>query len=155
MGNPMNVFDLRNHLIADYAQYITSFIQIRDPRIGQYAQESLDAGVLWPRPLIQLNPSFEAGESIDELVQAGVLHPECRRIFRKDKDNPAYHGEGRSLRLHKHQSEAVRIAQGGHNYVSDHRHRLGQEPRLHHPHRGPRPPARSGQGHPGHRRLSR
>jgi hypothetical protein len=58
----MNVFDLNRHLIHDYSSYIRSFIQIRDERIAQYAQECLENGLLWPEPLIQLNPSFQPGE---------------------------------------------------------------------------------------------
>src|SRR5215204_5075448 len=75
---------------------------------------SLDEGLLWPDPLIQLNPSFEAGESIDELVDEGVLHEECARIFRVKKDP---HDPGKDLRLHRHQSEAIRTARAGRNYV--------------------------------------
>ena len=113
----MDVFGLRDKLIQDYTAYTQSFIQIQDSGIQQYVQESVDSGALWPKPLIQLNPSFEPGEKIDDLVRAGVLHPECQHIFQKDKDKPEYHGQGRPLQLHKHQSEAVRVAAGGHNYV--------------------------------------
>jgi len=84
----MHIFDFRNQLIDDYASYINSFIQIRDPQINQYVQQKLQEGVLWPEPLIQLNPFFAPGESIDELVAQGVLHPGCARIFRKDKSVP-------------------------------------------------------------------
>ncbi len=34
----MNIFDLRQKLIADYSSYIRSFIQIRDPRIQEYVR---------------------------------------------------------------------------------------------------------------------
>ena len=30
----MNIFDFRSQLIGDYASYIKSFIQIRDPQIS-------------------------------------------------------------------------------------------------------------------------
>ena len=81
----MTIFEFRNWLIGDYASYIQSFIQIRDPQIRNYVQQKLQEGVLWPEPLIQLNPFFARGESIDELVAQGILHRECARIFRKDK----------------------------------------------------------------------
>ena len=77
----MHIFDFRNVLIGDYASYIKSFIQIRDPQINDFVQQKLEAGVLWPEPLIQLNPLFARGESIDELVAQGILHRECARIF--------------------------------------------------------------------------
>src|SRR6266446_5365706 len=111
----MNIFEFRNQLVDDYASYINSFIQIRDPHVHNYVQQKLHEGVLWPEPLIQLNPLFARGESIDELVAQGVLHRECARIFRKGKseDDP----KGSPLRLHQHQSEAVRVARTGASYV--------------------------------------
>jgi ATP-dependent helicase YprA (DUF1998 family) len=113
----MDVFDLRDKLIQDYTAHTQSFIRIRDKRIQQHVKEAVDSDILWPKPLIQLNPSYERGESLQALVNAGVLHPETTRIFRKDKDRPEYLGQGRPLQLHRHQAEAVRIAAGGHNYV--------------------------------------
>lgn len=61
-----------------------------------------------------MNPSFEPGEWIDELVDEGVLHDECRRAFRI---KPTVSGPSRPLRLHRHQTEAVRAARVGHSYV--------------------------------------
>jgi ATP-dependent helicase YprA (DUF1998 family)/very-short-patch-repair endonuclease len=112
----MNVFEFRNRLIMDYSKYVRGFINIQDEHLAQHVDQGLDAGVFWPEPLIQLNPSFEPGARIEDLVDARVLHETCVRMFRKDKDNPAYPG-GRSLRLHKHQEEAIRQARGGANYV--------------------------------------
>ncbi len=111
----MKIFDFRQRLIDDYASYVKSFIEIRDPRIRAYVDQTLDGGHLWPEPLIQLNPSFEPGESVDQLVSAGVLHPECARVFRKAKRDTG--GVGEPLRLHQHQSEAVRTAKTGESYV--------------------------------------
>jgi hypothetical protein len=81
----MDIFDFRNQLIQDYASYIQSFISIRDETVRQRVQESLAAGALWPRPLIQLNPSFEVGESIEHLIAEGVLHSDVRGFSAKTK----------------------------------------------------------------------
>ena len=110
----MNVFDLRNQLVEDYKSYVSSFIQIRDDRIQSHVDEQLKAGLLWPEPLIQLNPAFKPAHHIDELVAEGVLHKTCKTIFRrkdekKQSDDP--------LRLHQHQEDAIRVAQSGENYV--------------------------------------
>ncbi len=110
----MNIFEFRRQVIEDYAAYTRSFIQIRDPRLQAFVDEQLEAGVLWPEPLIQLNPSFEPGATIDDLVAEGVLHRECSNVFRIKSHTT---GPGRPLRLHRHQEEAIRIARGGHNYV--------------------------------------
>jgi len=74
----MDVFDLRRNLVNSYANYIRSFIQIRDARIDARVKEELNSGLLWPEPLIQLNPSFEPGRTVDQLVDEGVLHQTCR-----------------------------------------------------------------------------
>ncbi|WP_428938699.1 DEAD/DEAH box helicase [Fontivita pretiosa] len=110
----MDVFDLRNRLIRDYAKFVRSFIAIQDARIAEYVDHELEEGALWPDPLVQLNPSFEPGETIDELADQGVLHDECRRIFRL-KSGPT--DTGKPLRLHRHQADAVRVAASGGNYV--------------------------------------
>ena len=65
----MDIFGLRNRLVQDYSNYIQSFILIQDARVRKYVDENIEKGLLWPDPLIQLNPSFETGEWIDELVQ--------------------------------------------------------------------------------------
>lgn len=112
----MNVFEFRNRLIDDYSRYVRGFINAQDEHLARRVHQGLNSGVFWPEPLIQLNPSFEPGGRIEDLVGARVLHETCARTFRKDKDTPAYPG-GRSLCLHKHQEEAVRHAKTGANYV--------------------------------------
>ncbi len=111
----MNVFDLRQRLIEDYAEYTRSFLDIADPRIRGLVDQHLADGLLWPHPLIQLNPAFEPGGTIDRLVEQGALHAECRRIFRRDKReaDPV----GRELHLHRHQTEAIGVAATGRPYV--------------------------------------
>jgi ATP-dependent helicase YprA (DUF1998 family)/very-short-patch-repair endonuclease len=111
----VNVFDLRERLVKDYADYTRSFVVIRDERIRELVDRELDEGRLWPDPILELNPAFEPGETVDELVDAGILHGECARIFRRDKthDDP----RGKPLRLHRHQAEAIKLARTGANYV--------------------------------------
>jgi len=113
----VNVFEVRNRLVCEYQGYIRSFMQIRDPVIAARVEVELHDGLLWPDPLIQLNPSFEPGKWVDELVTEGVLHGECARVFRRDKEAGGSGDTGRALRFYRHQEEAIRAARGGHNYV--------------------------------------
>ena len=110
----MDVFQLRRHLVDSYADYIRSFIHIRDSRISASVHDELNRGLLWPEPLIQLNPAFESGAWIDDLVAEGILHPECAHIFRLKQEPES---EGRRLCLHRHQEDAVRVAVRGVPYV--------------------------------------
>jgi len=111
----MNVFEVRKSLVADYRKYVQSFVEVSDARIDEKVATHFEAGELWPEPLLQLNPSFEAGGTVDDLVDEGVLDNGCRSIFRggKTADSPV----GRTMRLHRHQDEAIRIARKGVSYV--------------------------------------
>ena len=102
----MDAFDVHRHVIADYADYTKSFVRIADERVRTRVEQELAQGLLWPEPLLQLNPAFEPGRSVDELVAEGVLHEECARIFRaKSHDNELC----RSMRLHLPQDQAIEL----------------------------------------------
>jgi hypothetical protein len=60
----LDVFALRERLIEDYHSYVGSFIKIRNPRIEEWLTRSLDEELLWRDPLIQVNPAFEALETV-------------------------------------------------------------------------------------------
>ncbi|HEY3287023.1 MAG TPA: DEAD/DEAH box helicase [Gemmatimonadaceae bacterium] len=111
----MDVFDLRSRLVADYQSYTRSFIKIRDPRIAAHVDDALNAGAFWPEPLLQLNPTFLAGGTVDDLVATGVLHSECSKIFRIDKSDSDL--TGKQLQLHTHQRDAILKAKEGKSYV--------------------------------------
>lgn len=110
----MDVFDLHKQVIRDYSDYTRSFIRIADDRIRLAVHDAIERGLLWPDPLLQLNPAFERGDTVDSLVTEGILHPECGRIFRIKTERDQV---GRALTLHRHQSQAIRIAAKGQPYV--------------------------------------
>ncbi len=111
----MDVFGLRKRLVDDYKSYTRSFIKIKDRRIKEFVDGHLDAEGFWPEPLLQLNPAFQPGGTIDDLVERRVLTKECSRIFRI-RDSPADH-LGAQLTLHRHQREAILTAHEGRSYV--------------------------------------
>ena len=111
----MNVFDLRTRLVADYQSYTRSFIKIRDERIGAFVDNALSAGAFWPEPLLQLNPTFLPGGTVDDLVSQRILHDECAKIFRIDKSDNDH--VGKQLLLHEHQRQAIVKAKEGKSYV--------------------------------------
>jgi hypothetical protein len=104
----MDIFHLRRNVVGDYAEYIQSFLTILDPRIKAFVDEQLASGVLWPDPLIQLSPAYQTVETIQALVDQGVLHSLCGVLFRS---------KGRSLLLHQHQRQALALASAGHHYI--------------------------------------
>ncbi|MCB5252417.1 MAG: DEAD/DEAH box helicase, partial [Candidatus Cloacimonetes bacterium] len=110
----MNVFELREKLIADYCSFVKGFITIKDDAIKEMVANELKDGLLWPDPLIQLSPFFESGESIEELIKSNILHPLCKQIFRIKKDETDF---GKQMQLHRHQTEAIKRAAQGLNYI--------------------------------------
>jgi ATP-dependent helicase YprA (DUF1998 family)/very-short-patch-repair endonuclease len=110
----MDVFSLRNNVIGDYGTYVRSFLTIKDERMRRLVEEEMAGGFLWPDPLIQLNPSFEAGETIQALIDGGELHPECINIFRDKREDGSI---GAPFRFHRHQVEGLRAARAGDSYV--------------------------------------
>jgi len=100
----MDVFKIHRDVISDYADYTQSFIKIADRRISERVHNGIEDGLLWPEPLLQLNPSFEPGRSIEELVGAEILHQDCGQIFRIKSSEDQF---GKTLRLHKHQDQAI------------------------------------------------
>ena len=110
----MDVFAFRKELISEYERFSRSFISIRAADIRQIVDEAYDGGRFWPAPLIQLNPNFVPGGSIEEFVANGILDAECAKIFRiKNPTDPL----GQPLVLHKHQAEAIAIARRDESYV--------------------------------------
>ena len=111
----MDVFEVHRSLVEDYRAFTSGFVEVRDFRIRQFVDAQLDAGVQWPDPWLSLNPSFEPGGTIERLVDEGLLHPECQRIFRvkAGRDDPG----SRGLTLHRHQRDALVAARSGESYV--------------------------------------
>ena len=110
----MDVFAFREELVAEYERFSRSFTRIRAEDISRQVDEAYASGHFWPAPLVQLNPNFEPGGYVDELVAQGALDPECSNIFRLKKPD---HPSGDPLRLHRHQTDAIEIAQRGESYV--------------------------------------
>jgi MoxR-like ATPase len=111
----LDVFQVRDRLIGDYEAFTRGFLEVRDQRIRAYVDEQLARGLRWPDPWLALNPSFQPGGTIDELVDAGVLHEGCRPIFRVKRSPDE--GEGSQLTLYRHQREAIEVAATGGSYV--------------------------------------
>jgi ATP-dependent helicase YprA (DUF1998 family) len=111
----VDAFVVHRRLIDDYRAFTEGFVDIHDPRIRARVEEESARGAQWPAPWSSLNPSFESGGRVDELVREGLLHGECEQIFRiKYGQDDA--GVG-AITLHRHQADAVRVAQTGASYV--------------------------------------
>ena len=112
----MDVFGIREQLVADYSSFTSSFVEPRDTRIKTLLAERDEAGSQWPEPWLSLNPNFASGGTVDELVASGVLHREAAKIFRA-KAHASDPGLDKPIAFHRHQREAIEAAATGESYV--------------------------------------
>ena len=110
----MDVFEFRGHLVAEYSDFTRSFTRIKADDIRTFVDAEYDSQKFWPEPLIQVNPNFKEGGTVEGFVEAGHLDPLCAEIFRFGKSASS---AGHSLPLHKHQAEAISLAASGESYV--------------------------------------
>lgn len=111
----MDVFDVRDQLIEDYRSFTTAFVDIDDSRIKEYVADQLERGEQWPNPWLSLNPAFESGGTVSDLVRQGLLDAECQRIFRVKTDLSDVGAH--ELTFHRHQRDAIEAARSGLSYV--------------------------------------
>jgi Lhr-like helicase/RNA polymerase subunit RPABC4/transcription elongation factor Spt4 len=104
------IFDLHQSVLADYQDFVRSFILIADERAREFVHQALkEEAQLWPEPLLQLSPTYAAGDSVDTLAQEGLIAAETARVFRRP--------DGAPFRLYRHQEEAIRKALANESFV--------------------------------------
>jgi ATP-dependent helicase YprA (DUF1998 family) len=104
----MNVFELDQALITDYERFARSFTLIRAPDIKLQVELLYASDRFWPQPLISINPRYELGASIDQLVASKSLHEATAKVFSID---------GKPLSLYRHQAQAVAKATARQSFV--------------------------------------
>ena len=104
----VDVFDLDEALLRDYERFARSFTRIRAQDVQEQVETLYSTDRFWPEPLLSINPRFESGDSIDDLVRGGTLDANTARIFNID---------GKTITLHRHQSQAVAKAATGQSFV--------------------------------------
>ena len=109
-GEAMTIFRLHSEILADYRDFVASFIQVADERLREFVQRMLEEEErLWPEPLVQLSPAYVREATVEELAAQGVLHAETAQIFRRK--------DGETYRLYRHQVRAIRLAAEGKSFV--------------------------------------
>jgi len=100
----MNILKFHNRLIENYRNYITSFLNIKDPKISRFVAEEIQNKKLWPDPLVQFNPTYQSGNALTKLTNEKVLHHGLEKIFI-------------GYELYKHQEEAIRLGTAGKEFI--------------------------------------
>jgi ATP-dependent helicase YprA (DUF1998 family) len=113
-GAILDVFDFRMHLVNEYAEFTRSFTKFKANDIRSFVDGEYASQKYWPEPLVQVNPNFQPGGTVESLCRAGHLDPKCAGIFRFGKTSSS---AGHTLPLYKHQVEAIGLASAAESYV--------------------------------------
>ncbi len=105
----MNPFDVFANVQDDYLTYVRTFQRFQNLCIRDWVTERIEHGtLLWKPPFVQLSRPFAPGDTLQTLVEEGLLHLKTPPIFRYDPDDPA----SSPVHLYRHQSDAIRAVLG-------------------------------------------
>jgi Lhr-like helicase len=111
----MDVFNLSGSLVREYEAFSRSFVAIRSAEIRKKVDEGYGSRRFWPAPLVQVNPHYTSGGRLSQLVGEPGISPETAAIFRAPDGVP--NDADPSLKLHRHQAQAIEIALSRKSYV--------------------------------------
>src|SRR5271167_1658885 len=111
----MDVFDLDRRVVGEYSDFARSFTKMRSADIRARIDEQYSSDRFWPEPILQLNPHFQVGTSVRDLVAGGLLARGHCKIF--PTACATSREAGPPFDLYKHQVEAIQRAASGASYV--------------------------------------
>jgi len=110
----MNPFEILGNVQGDYLTYVRTFQRFQNPQIRDWVMDRIEHGtLLWKPPFIQLSRPFARGDTLETLVEEGLLHSQTPPIFRRDPDVPT----SPPVHPYRHQAEAVSAILAGRNVV--------------------------------------
>ena len=110
----MNPFHVLSDVQDAYRTYVRTFQEFQNPQIDEWVGERIDDGtLLWRDPYLQLDRRFKRGATLEDLTDEGLIHPETPKCFTVEAGNR----QAEPIRPYKHQSEAIRSVQTGHNTI--------------------------------------
>ncbi|CAM3397794.1 hypothetical protein [Rhodothermus bifroesti] len=72
----MSILKLHSKILANYHDFVGSFIHIGDERVREFVRAMLEEKQRpWPEPLVQLSPAYRRDATVDELVNEGTSPP--------------------------------------------------------------------------------
>jgi superfamily II DNA/RNA helicase/ribosomal protein L37AE/L43A len=101
----MNPFEALENIQEEYKSYVFSFQRFKNPIIENWVNEKVQEGtLLWRDPHLQLSRNFKKGDTLQDMIDEGLLHKEVLRIFRKETEDIT----SEPTHPYKHQSEAIK-----------------------------------------------
>lgn len=106
----MDPFAASDHIVDSYRRYLGSLVPVRDAPLAEALQSTISStDGLAKGPYLEATPPYMRGESLQSLIDEGLLTPSFERY-----DSPEL-----PLRrpLYRHQEEALRKARAGRSFV--------------------------------------
>ena len=104
----MKAFQFDHTVVDNYARFSRSFTAIRASDLQEAISREYDEGRFWPDALLSINPRYETGPTVDDLVGSGDLEPETAQIFQFGST---------PIRFYRHQGQAIAKARAGNSFV--------------------------------------
>jgi ATP-dependent helicase YprA (DUF1998 family) len=99
--NPFQTFEACKR---NYQLFIDSYHKFANPEIEKWVKEKTkDGTLLWQEPFLELSRPFQKGKSLAEMVESGLLHPLCLKVFRQQLADTA----SAPIHPHLHQTKAI------------------------------------------------
>ncbi len=106
----MHPLEAAERIRSDYARYLQTIYSFRDGDLRQSFREALhQPGFLVKGPFLEASPRFEAGSSLDDLIEMGILHGDFRELC--SEALPLYRT------LYRHQMQAIMKVAGARRNV--------------------------------------
>ncbi|WP_298288866.1 hypothetical protein [uncultured Lutibacter sp.] len=77
----MDAFKTHDQVISNYRDYLNSFLNIADDRIKEEVGKAFEGDGFIPDPLIQFNPSFQKGDSLQDLYNQRLINKHLIKTF--------------------------------------------------------------------------
>lgn len=101
----MNPFEALKNVQDEYKSYVFSFQRFKNPIIESWVNDKVKEGtLLWRDPHLQLSKTFKKGDTLQHMIDEGLLHKEVLKIFR----NKAEDIDSEPIHPYKHQSESIK-----------------------------------------------
>ncbi|MBN1887185.1 MAG: DEAD/DEAH box helicase [Thermoflexales bacterium] len=111
MSNSIHPLQTTSLIRDSYLRYLKTIYPFQDQDLRDQFWQALETpGLLVKGPLLEASPPFKTGRSIEELIEAGILHPEFRALC----------SDALPLKrpFYLHQDQGIeKVAHGGRNMI--------------------------------------
>ncbi len=106
-----NIFLQIAELQERYKSFIKSYQNFDNEIIKDWVNNQINSGIfIYQKPVIDLIPQYKLGETLEELINSGIIHKEIIDLFHnKSKTGP--------IHPYKHQESAIHLADSKKNFI--------------------------------------